>query len=75
MKKRTLAFVASGVVCSGAAHAQEIFTQGGTQGIGIGAAFALGSRFGVHADFNGMNFEEKIPVKFTATPKAEEPAK
>ncbi|SAK89574.1 hypothetical protein AWB79_06438 [Caballeronia hypogeia] len=58
MKKRTLVFMVGGVVCSWTAQAQEIYTQGGTQGIGIGAAFALGSRFGVHADFNGMNFNK-----------------
>ncbi|KXV05049.1 hypothetical protein CR51_12870 [Caballeronia megalochromosomata] len=56
MRKRALVWMASSVVCSGMAYGQEIFTQGGTQGIGIGAAFSLGSSFGVHADFNGMNY-------------------
>jgi hypothetical protein len=36
--------------------AQEIFTQGGTQGLGIGAALSIGSAFGIHADFNAITF-------------------
>lgn len=62
MKTRAWVWMASGVLCSGAVSAQEIFTQGGTQGVGIGAAFALGSSFGVHADFNAMNFHRDFTL-------------
>lgn len=37
------------------AHAQEIFLQGGTQGVGIGAAVSFNSVLGAHADFNAIN--------------------
>ncbi|WP_244816549.1 hypothetical protein [Caballeronia sp. Lep1P3] len=60
MIKRTLVYVASCALGSGTAGAQEVFTQAGTQGIGIGAAYSLGPRFGVHADFNGIDFHHDI---------------
>ncbi|MFM0036660.1 hypothetical protein PQQ73_20935 [Paraburkholderia strydomiana] len=43
-------------------HAQEIFVQGGTLGIGAGAALSLTSWFGVHADFNAFKFSHDFTV-------------
>ncbi|MFM0408765.1 hypothetical protein [Paraburkholderia dipogonis] len=43
-------------------YAQEIYLQGGTQGIGIGAALAISSWFGLHADFNAINFSHNFSV-------------
>ncbi|XXA03888.1 hypothetical protein P5W99_03400 [Paraburkholderia sp. A3BS-1L] len=60
MRNGALICVASCAICLQTAEAQEIFTQGGTQGIGIGAALSLGSHFGVHADFNGLDFNHDI---------------
>ena len=62
MGKQALAWMATIALSSGPVYAQEIFTQGGTQGIGVGAAFALGSSFAVHADFNGMQFHHSFTL-------------
>jgi hypothetical protein len=43
-------------------HAQEIFVQGGTLGIGVGAALSVTSWFGVHADFNAFKFKHDFDV-------------
>ena len=43
-------------------HAQEIFVQGGTLGIGVGAALSINSRFGVHADFNAFKLSHDFTV-------------
>lgn len=43
-------------------QAQEIYLQGGTQGIGVGAALNINSWFGMHADFNAINFSHNFSV-------------
>jgi hypothetical protein len=43
-------------------QAQEVYVQGGAQGIGIGAALSLVSWFGLHADFNAFNFSHNFTV-------------
>lgn len=43
-------------------RAQEIFVQGGTLGIGIGAAMSFNSTFGVHADFNAIKLSHDFTV-------------
>lgn len=44
------------------AQALEIYAQGGTQGIGVGAALNINSWFGLHADFNAINFSHNFSV-------------
>jgi hypothetical protein len=44
------------------AGAQEVFTQGGTQGLGVGAALSLGSYFGLHADFNAFTLHHDFTL-------------
>lgn len=46
----------------GTAHAQEVFLEGGSLGVGIGAALNVTSWFGVHADFNAINFSHNFTV-------------
>ncbi|MGF6858837.1 hypothetical protein [Paraburkholderia sp. CI3] len=43
-------------------HAQEVYLQGGTLGIGVGAAWSVTSWFGVHADFNAINLSHNFEV-------------
>ncbi|HVE07390.1 MAG TPA: hypothetical protein VNE00_09075 [Paraburkholderia sp.] len=43
-------------------HAQEVYLQGGTQGVGIGAALNVYSWFGLHADFNALSFPRSWSV-------------
>ena len=50
-------------------HAQEIFVQGGTLGIGVGAALNINSRFGVHADFNAFKLSHDFTVGGKLLPK------
>uniref|UniRef100_A0A0D9SGM6 Uncharacterized protein n=2 Tax=Medicago truncatula TaxID=3880 RepID=A0A0D9SGM6_MEDTR len=54
------AFVA--VVFAASAHAQEIYLQGGTQGVGIGAAVSFNSMLGAHADFNAIDLSHDFTV-------------
>ena len=44
------------------ADAQEVFIQGGTQGLGIGGAIAIGSMVSVHADFNAISLHHDFTV-------------
>jgi hypothetical protein len=44
------------------AHAQEVFLEGGTLGVGIGAALNVTSWFGLHADFNAINLSHDFTV-------------
>ena len=43
-------------------HAQEVYLQGGTLGVGVGAAWTVNSWFGVHADFNAINLSHNFEV-------------
>jgi hypothetical protein len=43
-------------------HAQEVYLQGGTLGVGVGAAWSVTSWFGVHADFNAINLSHNFDV-------------
>src|SRR5262245_39789963 len=45
-----------------APHAQEVYLQGGTLGVGVGAAWNINSRFSVHADFNAINLKHNFYV-------------
>ena len=61
MKTSTALWIAAWAAsAANSAGAQEIFTQAGTQGLGIGAALAIGSSFGMHADFNAANFSHSF---------------
>jgi hypothetical protein len=51
-----------GIISIGNVCAQEIFVQGGTQGVGLGAALNINSVLGLHADFNGLNFSHTFTV-------------
>jgi hypothetical protein len=51
------ASLSAGNVC-----AQEVFLQGGTQGVGLGAALNVNPSFGLHADFNGLNFSHNFTI-------------
>ena len=42
--------------------AQEIYLQGGTQGVGIGAAVSFNSMLGAHADFNAIDLSHDFTV-------------
>ena len=55
MKKTVSKWAALGLMAVASAQAQEIFLQGGTQGVGIGAAMSFNSVLGAHADFNAIN--------------------
>ena len=50
-------WAAFAVTCAASMHvlAQEIYVQGGTQGVGIGAAVSFNSMLGAHADFNAID--------------------
>lgn len=54
--------VASTLAIGSTAHAQEIFVEGGTLGAGIGASINVTSWFGLHADFNAINFSHNFTV-------------
>jgi hypothetical protein len=43
-------------------HAQQVYLQGGTLGVGIGAALPVTTWFGVHADFNAINLSHNFTV-------------
>ncbi|WP_235993953.1 hypothetical protein [Paraburkholderia solitsugae] len=43
-------------------HAQEVFIEGGTLGVGIGAALSVTSWSGIHADFNAINLSHDFTV-------------
>ncbi|OLL33203.1 hypothetical protein BTH42_02885 [Burkholderia sp. SRS-W-2-2016] len=44
------------------AHAQEVYLQGGTLGIGVGAAYNITPWLGVHADFNAIKLSRNFDV-------------
>jgi hypothetical protein len=44
------------------AQGQEVYLQGGTLGIGVGAAWSITPRFGVHADFNAFSLSHNFYV-------------
>ncbi|WP_124610887.1 hypothetical protein [Burkholderia sp. Bp9143] len=54
MKMTVNQWAALTMVFAAGAHAQEIYLQGGTQGVGIGAAVSFNSVLGAHADFNAL---------------------
>jgi len=62
MITKTLFLAACSAVWIGGAQAQEIYLQGGTLGAGIGGAINLGSHFGLHADFNAIDFSHNFTV-------------
>jgi hypothetical protein len=43
-------------------HAQQVYLQGGTLGVGIGAALNVTTWFGMHADFNAINLSHNFTV-------------
>ncbi|PFH29752.1 hypothetical protein BX604_3534 [Burkholderia sp. JKS000303] len=55
-------WAALGVLFAASAHAQEIYLQGGTQGVGVGAAVSFNSILGAHADFNAINLSRDFSV-------------
>ncbi|VWC91080.1 hypothetical protein BLA39750_01893 [Burkholderia lata] len=55
-------WAAVAVMCAASAHAQEIYLQGGTQGVGIGAAVSFNSMLGAHADFNAIDLSHDFTV-------------
>jgi hypothetical protein len=44
------------------AAAQEVFIQGGTQGLGVGGAISFSPMVGAHADFNAISFNHDFTV-------------
>jgi hypothetical protein len=62
MRTTNAIWVVLGVVAVDPASAQEIFLQGGTLGVGLGAAMSINSAFGVHADFSAINFSHNFTV-------------
>lgn len=44
------------------ARAQTVYLQGGTQGLGAGAAIGVTSWFGLHADFNAIDLSHNFTV-------------
>jgi hypothetical protein len=57
-------WAAAAVMCAASAPAcaQEIYLQGGTQGVGIGAAVSFDSMLGAHADFNAIDLSHDFTV-------------
>lgn len=49
-------------LCISQADAQEMFIQGGTQGLGLGGAITVTSMVGIHADFNAISFHHDFTV-------------
>jgi hypothetical protein len=60
MNRSIAIWILCGAVSTGSVYAQEVFVQGGTQGVGVGAALSINSMFGLHADFNGLNFSHNF---------------
>lgn len=47
-------------LCASSAFAQEVYFQGGTQGVGAGAALGVTDWLGLHADINGIAFSHSF---------------
>jgi hypothetical protein len=61
MKKALVAAIAGfATMLAGTAHAHEIYGNIGTEGLGIGYGYALGSRDNVRAEFNGFSLSHGI---------------
>jgi hypothetical protein len=60
MKFVTSAALIAASVFATAAHAAEVYLQGGTQGVGVGYAQPLTSWAGLHADLNGFGLSHKF---------------
>jgi hypothetical protein len=61
VKKHCLVFVGALALSAAApVMAQEVYLQGGTQGVGVGAAFGLSSWLGVHADVDGFGLSHNF---------------
>ncbi|CAD6525222.1 hypothetical protein [Paraburkholderia metrosideri] len=62
MKTVKIVWVIGLAISMDSLHAQQVYVQGGTLGVGIGAAYNVTTWFGVHADFNGINFSHNFTV-------------
>lgn len=60
LRAATAAAIAT--MATSAAHAQEIYVQGGTLGAGIGAAYSFNSWSGVHAEVEGFGLSHSFTV-------------
>jgi hypothetical protein len=61
VKKLGLVLVSALAATSAApVMAQEVYLQGGTQGVGVGTALALSNWAGVHADLNGFGLSHNF---------------
>jgi hypothetical protein len=61
MKSLVIALVTGLAALSGPlAHADEMYGQIGTEGVGIGYGHPLGTRFNVRGDFNGFSFSHSF---------------
>lgn len=61
MKNRVIvAALVLGMGSISAAHAGDLYIQGGTQGVGLGYAQPITSFFGVHADINGGSLSHTL---------------
>lgn len=62
MKTVKVVWVVSMAIAMNSLHAQQVYLQGGTLGVGIGAAYNVTTWFGVHADFNAINLSHNFSV-------------
>ncbi|ADG14621.1 conserved hypothetical protein [Paraburkholderia atlantica] len=62
MKAGKVIWVVALPCLSETSDAQEVYLQGGTLGIGVGAAWSVTSWFGVRADFNAINLSHNFEV-------------
>jgi hypothetical protein len=62
MLNRVTISIAFGALWASGVQAQEVYVQGGTQGLGVGAALGISPNFGVHADFKAFNLSHDFAV-------------
>jgi TonB dependent receptor len=62
MKTLKVVWVVGLAISMNSLHAQQVYLQGGTLGVGIGAALNVTKWFGIHADFNAINLSHNFTV-------------
>lgn len=62
MKTLKVVWVVGLAISMNSLHAQQVYLQGGTLGVGIGAALNVTKWFGMHADFNAINLSHNFTV-------------
>jgi hypothetical protein len=50
------------MLAGNAAHAQEVYVQGGTLGAGVGAAYSFNTWSGVHAEVEGFGLSHSVTI-------------